>query len=136
MKQRGRKPQGVVVSLEAKRPEPPEGFSAAKAAIWHQIVSSLPADWFTPDIQPLLVSYCTHIDLAAAVDREISAFKDEWLKTDDGLKRYSRLLALRERQTSAMLSLARSLRLTNQSRYGPRKAAIEAGKGAGPKLWE
>jgi len=60
--------------------------------------------------------------------REIDEFEPEWLRSDDGLERYDKLGRLAERETRSLVTLARSLRLTNQSRYTPHGAATAAGK--------
>ena len=39
--------------------------------------------------------YCQHVVTAQVLDDEIKAFDREWLRDDDGLKRYDRLLAMR-----------------------------------------
>jgi len=139
MKQRGRKSASTlgVISMDLKRPEPPDSLSTAQAGTWDQITGALPPEFFSADIQPLLLAYCKHIDYAAVIDREVDAFKPEWLKDDEGLRRFKVLTDIRGRETTTMLTLARSLRLTNQSRYTPQRAATTAGKGgSGKKLWE
>ena len=67
----------------------------------------------------------------------ISTFKPEWLKSEEGAKRYHGLLRMRELETRAALSCATKLRLTNQSRYTP-QAANTASKNmaTAPKPWE
>lgn len=140
MKQRGRTATGelaVVTPIgERKALEPPVTLSEAQQGTWRAVVASHPAEFFNAALAPLLASFCKHVDYAATIDREIAAFKREWLREDEGLKRYKALSAMRMEQTSSILSLARSLRLTNQSRYTPQRAAMAAAKGGTAKPWE
>jgi len=140
MKQRGRKSvsgMGVVAPFDRKRPEPPGSLSEEQAATWHGIVSCLPVDWFNGASLPLLEAYVRHIAVAGVIDRQIDQFKPEWLKEDDGLTRYKKLLDMRANQSSVLLALARSMRLTNQSRYTPQRAGTEAANvTTGRKPWE
>src|SRR5918997_294465 len=59
------------------------------------------------------------------------------LSTGEGLRRYGRLLAMRERETRAITALARSMRLTQQARYDARTANTAANRAGGaPRPWE
>jgi hypothetical protein len=60
-----------------------------------------------------------------------------WLRADGGVERLNRLLAMAERESKALVAMARALRLTPSSQYGPRKGAtINAGSYDGPRPWE
>ena len=66
MNQRGRKGENVVAlpgCEAALKPgelaEPPKGLSEDERAVWRSVIASKPADWFTPDVYPLLADYCT-----------------------------------------------------------------------------
>ena len=140
MKQRGRTGKGSLAMVtpigERKALEPPVTLTEAQQGTWREVVACYPAEYFNAALVPLLASYCRHVDYAATIDRELAGFKREWLREDEGLKRYKALSAMRMEQTSSILSLARSLRLTNQSRYTPQRAAMAAVKGGTAKPWE
>ena len=129
----------VVVSGKfSERPGPPSELTESQAKIGQAVVSSEPSDFFqTEALRGILGDYCRHRDSAAQVSEVISTFKPEWLKSEEGAKRYHGLLRMRELETRAALSCATKLRLTNQSRYTP-QAANTASKNmaTAPKPWE
>lgn len=139
MDKRGRKSTAslsVAPAVGRERPEPPESLPEAQKATWRAIVNMYPPEYFLTTLA-LLEAYCRHCECASVIDREVDAFDVEWLGSDDGLKRFDKLLAIRERQTSVMMALARSMRMTNQARYTPQAAATATGKsGFGKKPWE
>ncbi len=142
MRQRGRPSAAklaVVIPGEfGKRAEPPEFLTERQAEIWRETTASEPIDFFASAAQRgLLADYCRHRQAAEDVSAIIDTFKPEWLKNGEGVKRYQILLRIRETETTAAMRMARSLRLTNQSRYVPHSAA-RAGLNAarGPKPWE
>lgn len=141
MRQRGRKsiealtaigPGGVVAT---RRPDPPADLTPEQAEAWREIVNAHPADWFTAGARPLLAQLCRHVSAArrvaswlARIEAEDDAFNgDLWL----------RLLARQESEGKAIAALATRLRLTPQSRYGPRAAHTAAARATeGAKPWE
>ena len=113
MKQRGRKPTQTLVTpveLAQKRPAPPESLNEGMAALWHRVTGCFPSDYFRPADWPLLESYCRHVYRAGVIDRQLDAFQDDWLKDDDGLKRYRSLLEARKVESAQIQSLARAMR--------------------------
>ena len=109
---------------------PPADFTEFEASIWTQVVNTKPADWFGTDTHPLLIAYCKHVATAAVLDRKIAEFEPEWMDSDAGLARYDKLLSAREKQSRAIMALARSMRLTQQSQYD-HKTANTANKKSG-----
>ena len=126
---------GLVVTLPGQRPEPPTDLTAPQAAIWRAVVSTKPADWFGADTQPLLRSYCRHTASAETLAKHIAKLEDA---DDLDIGLYADLLKARDRETRAMAALARSMRLTQQSRYTPQAAGTKAGSvgAAARKPWE
>ena len=76
----------------------------------------------------MLEAYCKHVSALRVLSDLVDTFDPEWLKRDDGLERYTKLLAAREREGRALSSLGTRLRLTPQSRYRADKAATAAAK--------
>ena len=140
MKQRGRKTLNALVQtvdLSQRRPGPPESLNTGMSALWHRVVGCFPADGFRPADWPLLESYVRHVYRAGVIDRQLDRFEDEWLTTDDGLKRYRSLLEARKVESTMMQSLARSMRITHQSRVHKDSAARAVEKvGIGGAPWE
>jgi hypothetical protein len=141
MRQRGRKSAAelaVVVSGDfGKRPDPPDHLTERQAEIWRETTASEPLEFFnSAALRGLLADYCRHRQAAEDVSAIIDSFKPEWLKNGEGVKRYQVLLRIRETETTAAMRMARSLRLTNQSRYVPHSAARTALNARGPRPWE
>ncbi len=124
-------PAGVAIQ---RRPEPPAHLGDEAAERWRAIVSTLPADWFSPGSLPLLEALC-----ALAVSQRRTAEALEKLEAGDGefdedqWRRFQRQLG---EMSSRISTLATRLRLTPQSRYMPRGAARAAGRHPGAAaLW-
>lgn len=108
-------------------PAPPGDLNEPQMAIWNAVVRSEPPGFFESDAtQALLADYCRHRDSSEQVSKIINEFKPEWLKLDEGAKRYESLLRMRDRENRALLRCATKLRITNQARYTPQAAATAA----------
>ena len=125
--------------LDAKPlPPPPAHLTAEQAEIWHSVVRTKPADWFSADNLPLLLSYCKHISQARLLDSAIDVYELRWLDTEEGVNRLDKLVGMRCKVSGKIESLATKMRLTQQSKYQPQRAASEARKtpaGAG-RPWD
>ena len=121
----------VVVGSIDSRPQAPDELTAEQQDIWTRTVAGEGLDIFkTPALQQLLMEYCRHVSSARLLTDKIDAFDSQWLDTDEGLDRYTRLVRTRDCETKALADKATKLRLTNQSRYTP-QAAGTAAKNAG-----
>jgi phage terminase small subunit len=141
MRSRGRRSAAeqatVIIGEFGKRPDPPDYLTERQAEIWRETAASEPIDFFnTAALRGLLADYCRHRQAVEEISAIIDSFKPEWLKNGEGVKRYQALLGIRETETRASMSMARSLRLTNQSRYMPRGAARAGLNASGPKPWD
>lgn len=125
MNQRGRKSSDSLTvrpAFSVTRIEAPSELSEDQVLTWHEIVASQHSDWFNAGNAPLLVALIRHIHEERRLGEVIANFQTEWLETEDGLKRYELLTKNHERQTKAIGTLSRHLRLTNQARYRADKA--------------
>ena len=141
MATRGRKSAAslsVVVGSIDGRPQPPADLTKFQKELWLRTVAGEPLDQFrTATLQQLLKEYVRHVETAHILAGEIEATDPQWLRDEEGLKRYDKLLAMRDRETKAVGEKATKLRLTNQSRYTPQAAATAAKNvGAPKKPWE
>jgi hypothetical protein len=142
MRQRGRKPAEnsatLVVGAGYRSPShPPSELSDAQAAVWRDVVGSLPGSWLTRAAFPVLISHCRHVCRGRLLEAQISRFEVEWVAVEGGLERLDRMLAMAERETRAITATARALRLTPASQMHPRTAgrAIDAVP-EGPRPWD
>ena len=89
--------------------------------MWRLTVAALPGEWFRSDQAPLLDRYARHVARAGVLEAMLAA-------TDPvaDLVRYGKLSALSGQETGRILALARSLRITNQSRIHPVTAGNRA----------
>jgi hypothetical protein len=112
-------PFGGAVRIELLA-APPE-LTPPQAQVWEQVVAAMPADWSTPEVWPALMRYCRHIVEARRIAQMIDV---ETARADDvDLDRFDQLLQVLERQSAKIKALATTLRLSPQSRIGPRTAA-------------
>lgn len=107
--------------------QPPEFLTTWEKSLFADIVDSKPANWFLADTEQLLLAYVKHCAAASKLNDAIDKFILN-AANDDNLKKYNRLLAMRERETRQINALSRSMRLTQQSRYDERSAARLARK--------
>ncbi len=128
----------VIVAREfGVRPKAPGSLTAVQRQIWEDTVSSEPAGYFkTAAVRAILADYCRHVETAILLSREIEACDPAWLKLEDGLSRFDKLLALRARETRAVADSATKLRITNQSRYNPQTAATAAKRAGHQPPWD
>lgn len=135
MKQRGRKSaaEASVTQLGERRPAPPEDLNDFQKQLWRDVVDTRPADWFRKDTYPLLRGYTKHAWQADEIDKLLS----ERFDSEDPEERaeIEDLLKARERESRAMMALARSMRITQQSNYDP-KTAARAKEAPSKRPWE
>src|SRR3712207_5398655 len=118
MTQRGRKSiasLAVVTRLPGQRLSPPRGMAPEAAAIWRRVVAARPADWFDGGSLDTLAAYCRHAAELARISARIDALGPDALATPDGIVLLDRLLAMRSRETGAVIGTARQLRLNPQA---------------------
>jgi hypothetical protein len=131
---RGRKSKAelaVTTPANDRRPAPPRELTKAEADQWRAIVSRMPSSWFSVENLPLLSDYCRRICRARVIAEQIDACEL------DNLKRYAALQKMAHLETNAMIALARSLRLTLQSRVRSDAAGARvASTPTGPRPWE
>lgn len=122
-------PAGAVPRLA-----PPADLTPAQRSVWLSVVNSRSADWFAPEHEPLLKQYVRHKVNSDLLSQQIEEFQPEWMAEDDGLKRYDRLLGMLARETLALNTMARSMRLTHQAVY--RADSAKNRPNAGRKPWQ
>ena len=142
MRQRGKKSAEnlatIIVDVGRRLPPPPPSeLSDPQAAVWRDVVGSLPGHWFTRAAYSVLISHCRHVCRSRLLEAQIRLFELEWVKVPGGLERLDRMLAVAERESRAITATARALRLTPSTQMHPRTAgrAIDA-EPLGPRPWD
>jgi hypothetical protein len=114
--------EGAVVPLAIASPElPPRAeLTPEEAAIWGEIVGSMPASWFDSGNAPVLVELCRHVALSRWIAAEMETMRRATLTatTARGQKQRAiyRELAQAAREESKLIAmLSVKLRLTNSS---------------------
>jgi hypothetical protein len=141
MKKRGRKSAAelsvVAPSISIKQIPPPKYLTEKCAETWRMIMASRTARMINPEAYPLLVEYCRSIEQSNILALEIEQCDPHWLKGDDGLKRYDKLLSMQERLARLIASCAVKLRLTPSTRFHSETAGRIAGEShQGNKPWD
>ena len=121
MKQRGRKSDAALevaqMAPAVARPPPPAHLTPAQAAVWTRVIECERPGFIKSTQYGLLESYCMLEAARNALNLDDAAGRKELVQISLG-----------------MHSIARGLRLTNQSRYHPEKAATLANQ-AGERPW-
>jgi hypothetical protein len=138
----GRQSAASIVSGSAQglstenRLSPPVNLTDSEVQVWYQVISDQPANAFTETHIPMLEMYCRHVMRGRVLAEQIIAFNTDWLESDEGLKRYDRLLAMSERESRAASSLATRLRITRQAIDQQTVARTLVNKPKANKPWE
>lgn len=121
-----------VVTVLPERPRPPAELNGQERDIWDAVVNSHPGGWITKDAYPVLVQYARHTIRALRLAQLIQQEEDA---DDFNVDRWQALLAEQRRESATILALARSMRLTHQSRYRADSAKARPQDG-GRRPWE
>jgi len=119
------------------QPPPPDSLDNRAADVWRAVMKSSAANMIRPEAYPVLIEYCRSVDRSDFLNYELQEFEQGWLKSDDGLKRYDKLLAMQERLTRVIASCAVKLRLTPSTQFHSATAARVAEQNTGEgKPWD
>jgi hypothetical protein len=128
-----------ITALEVRRPDPPDELSSEEKETWVAVAATKPPDWWRFDTFPLLTAYCSHIENARRLDRLLIAVRtDEYMKDALDFTSYlnclDRLLRARDRESRALVNLARSMRISQQAMILPRGAGRQTANAATTRL--
>lgn len=120
------------IGIDQRLPAP-ASLTEAQRAVWVDVVNARPADWFCQAHEGLLSQYCRHKVMSDVISAEIEKFDPRWMVEDEGVKRLEKLGLMLQRETSAMNTLMRSMRMTQQSLM---RAEKSVNVGRAKKPWE
>lgn len=121
----------VPASAPGELPPPPADLSPAEAKLWTETVETKPADWFGPDSWPVLKEFCR----AAVMCDALAKVAARAVRSKDTSSIKS-VLSMRDMEARRVASMATKLRLTQQSRYGPRAAETANNRTKGKRPWQ
>jgi hypothetical protein len=126
----------VVGRVVINRPEPPYTLTNAEADVWRMVTNAMPADHFSPSHFPLLVQLCRHVVSSDRVKLLIEQFCEKKQIDCAGLQT---LLSMQTSESSSIVRLMRSLRLSPQAIYraeSPKLRPIAQGGLAHRNPWD
>ena len=128
---RGRKSLAdlTVVAISGERIEPPASLTPEQAEEWHQIVNSLPADYFRPGDAPLLAAFVVASVFHRRAAQDIEA-RGIALVDDKGKEYVNPSHQMLTSQASAMAQMAVKLRLCPSARMTGKAAQSRNGAAA------
>jgi hypothetical protein len=94
------------------RPQPPRELNDEERRVWIAVTAAEPADWFTESTLPLLIQYCRHVVQARRVAELIERAASE---PELDVKDYDRLLAMQDRESRALATLAGKMRVSQSA---------------------
>jgi hypothetical protein len=115
-----------VTVFERKLPRPPETLTEPEKTIWQDVVASPAGAYIGVESFPVLVEYCEAVVYSRQIGQEVRHWQVQWADTEEGLKRWDKLLAMKDRAAARAANLAVKLRLTPSTRKHGRTAAVAA----------
>jgi hypothetical protein len=112
------------------RQKPPHDLTDEEVEVWAAVVSTEPADWFSPSTVPLLAQYCRHVVHAKRIAELIERATSD---PDLAISAYDRMLKMQDRESRAIASLATKMRISQQSTTNHRGNKV---KTASRKPWD
>ena len=126
--QRGRKSADELAALARTESrevlQPPGDLTPEQAFIFNEILEDLPDGMISREQVPLVAQLSRHIVSANRLGAWIDRIENNPVRDFDGPE-YMKTLESRRKETSAISSIMRALRLTNQSRYRPDSAKLD-----------
>src|SRR5690606_3434547 len=115
---------------------PPDDLSPEEAEVWARVTATKPSEWWDAGSVPLLSQYCRAVVQAELVAGLVASTGKAMLTDPDELARYKELRKIQSTLSGEITSLARSMRLTQQSRYNAKNSDTASRKGGAPsKPW-
>lgn len=108
--------------VQVRRPPAPPELTQEQADEWRAIVNASPADRFPREVHPLLSAYCRHIVALRHIGQLVSQ-SESGEQLDE--KVYDKRLAMQERESRCIASIAVRLGLAKSGVYEHKKPQNE-----------
>jgi hypothetical protein len=125
----------VVPEAIPQRPEPPDHLSSAQKKQWNLYVERMPVDWFTAEVQPLLVNLCRAVCLSDYFMARLTEATTDLAGLETRLRQENPEISDKDLQTAVDVRQGRieeytRLQLANESRYpSKRKKGVKQRSG-------
>ncbi|WP_157958567.1 hypothetical protein [Salinicola sp. CPA57] len=122
-----------------QRIAPPADLTKNEQSIFQDLVNQLPASWFNKTHISMMCQYCRHVSTSQMIAYQLQQLTAQQLLNEEGLTRFDKLSKMQERETRAITTLMRSMRLTHQATYDHKTshtAKHAAGQAIDKKPWE
>jgi hypothetical protein len=139
VKQRGRKSEAAlatVTALPIRLLQPPADLSVEEAQVWGRVAATKPGDWWDAGSIPLLAQYCRATVQAELIADLLRQTASSMLSDPGQLGTYKELRKIQAALSAELNTLARSMRLTQQSRYNAKNSDTASRKATGRKPWQ
>jgi hypothetical protein len=138
VKQAGRKSAAelaTVTALPIRLLAPPADLSVEECEVWARVVATKPGEWWDAGSVPLLAQYCRATVQAEFIADLVRQTGSTMLSDPSQLGTYKELRKIQGALSGEINSLARSMRLTQQSRYNAKNSDTASRKADGRKPW-
>ena len=138
MKQAGRKSAAelaTVTTLPIRLLAAPTDLSVEEAEVWGRVVATKPGEWWDAGTVPLLAQYCRATVQAELIADLVRQTASSMLSDPSQLGTYKELRKIQGALSGEITTLARSMRLTQQSRYNAKNSETANRKATGRKPW-
>ena len=138
MKQAGRKSAAelaTVTTLPIRLLAAPTDLSVEEAEVWGRVVATKPGEWWDAGTVPLLAQYCRATVQAELIAGLVRQTASSMLSDPSQLGTYKELRKIQGALSGEITTLARSMRLTQQSRYNAKNSETANRKATGRKPW-
>ena len=103
---------------------------------WRALIGTMPQGWFPRECHAALAALCRHTCRARLLGARISSVQAKCLGNEEGLKALDLMLKMLERETRCIVTLSRSMRLTQQTRINKNVAGARAVAGHGASAYD
>jgi hypothetical protein len=137
VKQAGRKSAAelaTVTALPIRLLAPPADLSVDESEVWARVVATKPGDWWNAGSVPLLAQFCRATVQAEMIADLVRQTASSMLSDPSQLGTYKELRKIQGALSGEINTLARAMRLTQQSQYRADKAT-KPGAPNGRKPW-
>lgn len=116
--------------------DPPSDLSEEECEVFARVAATKPGEWWDAGSVPLLAAYARATVQSQTVAELVRVSSAMLISDPEKLNRYKELRKIQRALSDEMNSLARAMRLTQQSRYRADKAETTSRRASGARPWQ